>query len=372
MIFHQNREADERIVSYLVTNFWETLTNIEFAMGMQMLKKKDRTDLHRICGVMEVNALNINLGGDRNDEVSALFENACILEHSCLPNCYYTFDTSKRFKITMRAGRLIKKGEHLAIMYTNMLWGTQLRSEHLLTNKYFVCKCERCLDKTELGTYLSGMRCIGDIGKTCGGMLLPVDPINTSTDWQCDLCEVSISNEQIEIILTNIEQQVDDLMMPSGPRSALSAANFEELIGKLSNLLHENHYHLFALKHTLIQMYGHKTNCMLNEMTPEDLDSKIIMCEQLLNILDRIDPNSMRLTIYTGIVLYQLHNFVLEQNRRKMLDGATSDKDLVTSAHKHILRAKEVLSLNQDILQGRQLTETIERAENSIQELLRE
>lgn len=80
--------------------------------------------LHRICGVMEVNALNIGLGDKNNNEVSALFENACILEHSCQPNCYYTFDTTKRFKITMRAGRSIKKGEHLAIMYTNMLWGT--------------------------------------------------------------------------------------------------------------------------------------------------------------------------------------------------------------------------------------------------------
>lgn len=66
---------------------------------------------------MEVNALNIDLGSDSNLEVSALFENACILEHGCLPNCYYTFDPNKHFKITMRAGRLVKKGEHLKIMY---------------------------------------------------------------------------------------------------------------------------------------------------------------------------------------------------------------------------------------------------------------
>lgn len=34
-----------------------------------------------------------------------------------------------------------------------MLWGTHMRNEHLLTNKYFVCKCDRCLDATELGMF---------------------------------------------------------------------------------------------------------------------------------------------------------------------------------------------------------------------------
>lgn len=120
-------------------------------MGVTIVEKRDKKLLHRICGIMEVNALNIGLGFDNNSEVSALFENACILEHSCLPNCYYTFDLENKFKITMRAGRLIKKGEHLAIMYTHMLWGTHFRNEHLQTNKYFVCKCERCIDPTELG-----------------------------------------------------------------------------------------------------------------------------------------------------------------------------------------------------------------------------
>lgn len=85
-------------------------------LGMKIVERRDRKTLHRICGIMEVNALNVGVECDSNVEVSALFENACILEHDCLPNCYYTFDPKKQFKITMRAGRLIKKGEHLKIM----------------------------------------------------------------------------------------------------------------------------------------------------------------------------------------------------------------------------------------------------------------
>lgn len=49
---------------------------------------------------------------------------------------------------------------HLSTMYTNALWGTQARREHLALTKYFNCCCERCSDPTELGTYFSAMKCL--------------------------------------------------------------------------------------------------------------------------------------------------------------------------------------------------------------------
>lgn len=44
-------------------------------------------------------------------------------------------------------------------MYTNALWGTRERRAHLLSTKYFKCKCKRCSDATELGTNLSTIVC---------------------------------------------------------------------------------------------------------------------------------------------------------------------------------------------------------------------
>lgn len=357
----------------MIDNFWPTLDSFEKELGKTILSLRDRKMIHRVCGIMEVNALNIGLGFDSNEEVSALFENACILEHSCLPNCYYTFHTSQNFKIKMRAGRLIKKGEHLSIMYTHMLWGTHMRQDHLLTNKYFTCKCERCLDPTELGTNFSAMKCIGDIGKPCGGIFLPKNPIDITSDWCCDRCDESISNEQIEIVLSNIEQEVDDLMLPSVSRldpSSIGPEHFRALIEKLSNLLHDNHYHLFALKHTLIQMYGHKPKYLLHELSDDILSTKISMCEQLLNILDNIDPNTLRLTLYTGIVLYELHLAILERDRRIVSEGATPNEDVYLLAQRYLCRARGALSLNQDIQQGRKLMESVERADEELQLLL--
>lgn len=216
------------------------------------------------------------------------------------------------------------------------------------------------------------MKCIGDIGKTCNGTLLPKNPTDVTSQWLCDQCDVSISNEQIEIILTNIEQEVDDLMMPSVSRLdpvSIGPKEFEALIQKLSHLLHENHFHLFALKHSLIQMYGHKPNYLLHELSDEILQKKIVMCEQLLSILDHIDPHMMRLTLYTGIVLYELHLAILEKDQREMAKGAKPNKDNAQMAYKLLSRGKEALLLNQDILQGRKLIESFEQAEKNLQYL---
>ena len=56
-------------------------------------------------------------------------------------------------QMTVRAGRDISKGEHLSIMYTHSLWGTQARRAHLFETKKFWCFCPRCKDATEFSKF---------------------------------------------------------------------------------------------------------------------------------------------------------------------------------------------------------------------------
>lgn len=251
-----------------------------------------------------------------------------------------------------------------------MLWATHMREEHLLTNKYFVCRCERCLDPTELGTNISALKCIGDIGKVCnGGTLLPKNPTDTKTDWFCDKCNVNISNEQIEILLTNIEQEVDNLLLPpTSQRGTMTVDSFEKLIMNLSHLLHENHYQMFALKHTLIQLYGHQAGYELDKLSDALLTRKISLCRDLLDILDRIDPHTIRLTLYTAVVLYELHLATLEEHRRR--DDQKVSNDAIQLAQKYVQRGKDAASLNIDIEQGRKLIKSFENAEKELCQML--
>lgn len=323
--------------------------------------------LHTISGIMEVNALNVSLPSGQ--EISALYPTGCLLEHSCMPNCYFTFDFTKHFRINMIAGRDIKKGEHLSIMYTHMLWGTQTRREHLLTNKYFVCKCERCTDPTELGTYLSAMKCIGDESSVCDGILLPEEPYAAETEWKCNRCPVQISNDQVSFLMANIEEEVDGIML----KPSATIHELEELIDKLSQILHKNHYHVFALKHSLIQLYGNQAGYLSEQLTDDQLQHKIDMCKDLLSIVDTIDPNTIRLSLYTGIILYELHLAKVEVEKRRIAaanaDGKTYDYEELYDAERYLIRAKTVLDNNLDIPQGKKFVEAVVRASENLEKM---
>merc|ERR1712098_755612 len=49
---------------------------------------------------------------------------------------------------------------------------------------HFDCCCSRCEDPTELGTYISAVRC-----RSCKiGYLLPKEPLEEDTVWHCNKC----------------------------------------------------------------------------------------------------------------------------------------------------------------------------------------
>ena len=49
--------------------------------------------------------------------------------------------------------------------------------------RMFTCKCQRCSDPTEMGSFLSAMRCPE---KDCSdGFLLPSDSLDPDSDWIC-------------------------------------------------------------------------------------------------------------------------------------------------------------------------------------------
>lgn len=362
-----NREADKRIVTYLKKRFLDKVMALEQAAGSKLIPKCDVVDLHRVCGIMEVNALNINL--EHGQEICALYPTACLLEHSCIPNCMYTFDFSKQFRITMVAGRAIKKGEHLSIMYTHMLWGTQMRHEHLLTNKYFICKCARCSDTTELGTFFSALKCIGDNLATCGGVMLPIDPHNSETEWACDLCPVRIENEKVIFLLSNIEEEVDSLLL----NKDTTVGQVEALITKLRRFLHPNHYQLFALKHSLVQLYGSKVGYETEKLSDTQLQTKVDMCQELLDIINIIDPYSIRLSLYTGIVLYELHSATVECEQRRIAiaksEGQPYDYDTLYMAEGYLVQAKAILENNGDTPQGKNFIESVVKASENLEKL---
>lgn len=293
--------------------------------------------------------------------IQGLYAIGCIVEHSCMPNCHFLFDKRNGFKLTVRAARDIMKGEHIATCYSNILWGTQVRRRQLKTMKYFSCFCQRCSDPTELGTHFSSLKCIGlDDGTPCDGIQVPMKPLdNELNEWTCNKCPARVNGAEITDLMTKMSDEIDHTMAKEATVPAI-----ESLMEKLSTFLHPNHYHMFTLKHTLIQLYGNHRDYPIETMNECFLKRKLRFCDDLMEIVMLLDPHNIRLAIYTAVILYEKFNAIVEMHRRQLNNIPQSIMDGI----KCLQRAQIVLINELDTMQGNQLNrkicEALEKSRN--------
>jgi len=252
----------------------------------------------------ETNAIEIRMA--HSSDVMALYETACLLEHSCIPNLHITFD--KKFNITVRAGRDIKQGEHLSIMYTHSLWGTAGRREHLYSTKKFWCKCERCEDPNEFGTNFSTFY-------HNGVEVLQQTPLESGSPWVSKDGQIEIPAEEVADNMAQIGEELTLLQMKG------SVDDYKEFLARYSKLLHPNHYHMLTAKHSLMQMYGRTEGYLIQDMSDEMLKEKENLCREMIELCTKLDPCRVRLQIYIGVSLYELHLPLLQYGKRKWETG---------------------------------------------------
>lgn len=335
-------EAENRVVSYLQQRFLHRLKP-------SLLDDYGPELLHRLCGIIETNFMVIEQ--PTGVELSGLFRQACMMEHACQPNCDFLFDRINK-QIAVRAGCDLRKGEHLRITYTNILWGTQLRQQHLRLTKHFGCQCSRCLDPTEYGTYISALACLGDVNQTCSGTHLPVDPLDEKTQWKCNSCPMKVDAAYVTELQTHMTEQVEGLM--SG---CPSASQVELLLSRLSQMLHPNHFLTFNLRHTLIQLYGNEDGLQLCELSDEQLERKLRICDELYSVCQRLDPYSIKLAIYVTVILIEMAHTLEEQARRTSSEGIT----LLQLAQARLKEAQVVMKKEKESVAGKKLNAKLQK-----------
>ncbi|XP_067640610.1 SET domain-containing protein SmydA-8 isoform X2 [Eurosta solidaginis] len=116
--------------------------------------------------------------------VRALFALAGLMNHNCTPNASHQFADGQTIVVT--AARDIAQSEEITMTYTKILWNTFGRQLFLRATKHFICKCKRCLDPTENGTYLSALFCRE---QGCKGIVIPVETKTLQPHWRCLTCE---------------------------------------------------------------------------------------------------------------------------------------------------------------------------------------
>ncbi|KAF0291395.1 SET domain-containing protein SmydA-8, isoform A [Amphibalanus amphitrite] len=227
--------------------------------------------LHRICGIMETNAYEIRLP---EINVQGVYARAALFEHDCVPNTHRTFD--ENLTLVVRAAVDIAQGEHLTSIYTDNLWGTWQRREHLLTSKHFLCECARCCDPTELGTGLSSIRC-----SLCQyGYIQSVDPLQVQADFRCAACGALVPGAPVRSALAALEAEVQAV------EEEPTIDDCERLIQICSSVLHPTHHLMLDLKYPLVHLYN------TSEPLPAaQLDRKEQLCKEILSVADVVTPD---------------------------------------------------------------------------------
>ncbi|KAL4711520.1 hypothetical protein ACJJTC_000536 [Scirpophaga incertulas] len=180
--------------------------------------------------------------------------------------------------LVCHASRPINKGDTIYYNYTDPLKGTALRQQHLLIGKYFECKCSRCEDHTELGTYMSSAICpdckTGYVSKS------------SDDDWTCSDCQKQFEHANIGHIVKCCTDKFDVI-------NKKDEKELEEYIRHVSKVLAPNHY---LLLDAMQRLAGVLRDAINREPHPTKklMRRKIQLCHDLLPVLEKVLPGISR------------------------------------------------------------------------------
>ncbi|CAM9805203.1 unnamed protein product [Sphacelaria rigidula] len=152
---------------------------------MQIIPKWARCDVEEMVEL--ACRVNVNAHGLRDDSGSnfvvgvGMFPLAAMINHSCRPNCTFTYHGEKMMVRTLEP---VKAGTELTVYYIDLLQSTADRQRMLLESKHFLCCCPRCETRGLADVYLDGVCCL-DCGQD--GCLAATPPPTQEEDIAAQL-----------------------------------------------------------------------------------------------------------------------------------------------------------------------------------------
>lgn len=164
---------------------------------------KDEETLNYLQKVVEVLNTNAFEAFNPNDVhetgLRALYPLASIMNHQCTPNTCHIFDGNNT--LVCKAAKHIPKGAEIYTTYTKILWSNMTRRLFLNMTKHFNCRCQRCIDPTENGTYISALLCRT---KNCFGWIIPANCLSVTSPWRCLECQTMYESSRMRLSLIHI------------------------------------------------------------------------------------------------------------------------------------------------------------------------
>ncbi|CAG7835222.1 unnamed protein product [Allacma fusca] len=234
-------------------------------------------EIVRLFWIVKLNAFNCaemenEEEGNERARTDCLYPKLSKFNNSCAPNCSYSMKPKPPdYRMMVRTAIAVKQGEPLTIPYTDILCGAfEERQKGFTKRFFFICKCKRCVDPSELGTYYSAVAC-----KPCYedrqngaemdaniGYLLPEDPYQALADgkwalWKCNRCNKKTSASTFLPTVEKLSRLVKKPVMSLQMAEKLKKQYSEKF-------LHPNHWILQLASQGALQHW--------DKMTAQDTD----------------------------------------------------------------------------------------------------
>jgi len=252
---------------------WKMFQHNTVDVLKQVLTSADDAILHKIIGIIATNSVGFN---DKKEMIKGrgIYPSLSLASHDCVCNSRYSVNIED-FSITLRARRRIEEGEEITISYLPSIFGVPKRKTHLEEEWYFQCRCARCMDVTEFGTYVSALKC----SHCQEGLILP-ENCNKDCLWRCRFCMNPFESEFIANFVQNLE---DELYAIS--KTSPTVKDLEGFIRKHIGDLHTKHYLNLIAQRNLIQILSQEPK------TDKEVQKKILrLSKGVLSTISRIDP----------------------------------------------------------------------------------
>ena len=113
--------------------------------------------------------------------------------------------------------------------------------------------------------------------------------VSSDALWKCNTCSFTKTDEDVENLCFGIHAESEDLINSVPDQNSIK--KFETFIKKYAgSILHTNHMLLTNLKYSLCGFYGRLPGYEMQEMSVAALTRKKQICDETLQVLNRIDP----------------------------------------------------------------------------------
>jgi hypothetical protein len=204
-----------------------------------------------------------------------LYTKSFWLTHSCAPNAETWIDSAdNQYRLVIKAIQPIKIGEKISIDYGERYsYLPTLERRTKLQELYGInCRCKRCRDPSELGSYISAVRCDENMkANHCFGYYVATDPLNEAAAWKCadSKCSSTKSYGDIQALVSSALKELPSV----GGQAELAMAKLIAFVEFYSgDIFHPSHYviRIARLRMRQIVKFFLETNekmflCLIND-----------------------------------------------------------------------------------------------------------